>query len=624
MQTKWLTVILLKLCTPHQDAASVSLPLMHPLHILSQVRWTLNAGASARVLLTMVIAVGLCACTPERPRHVLREALGGAHYGGTYRINMIRGNPGGLDPVLISSKLADDLALQIYDRLITFDSTLSIVPELALRWEYDPKSLVYTFHLRTDVVFQDDPCFPEGRGRAMISRDVAYSLSRCCDPRTRSVAFWVFKDKVPGANEYFELRSDPSFQEPASHNGYHNIVPGFSCPDDSTFCIRLTKAYAPFLMQLANALGCVVPYEAVEYYKKDFFRHPVGTGAFRMRHWADDHEMLLERNPHYWKLDRHGNRLPFFDAIRVSFITDDKVQFQEFVAQNLDESFTIPTEMFGVLFDPETKTLRKNFDFVVQQKPAMLSWFIDFLCSKPPFDNVHLRRALAYSIDREKLVRFVLRNAPFAPALHGITPPVMPGYTIDSIPGFSFNPKRAREELRAAGFEDGSNVPELTLSVYPEPRLLQVAESIQHMIHENLNIRIKIQVLQFAQLLEMAEAGKLSMWGTRWYGDYPDVENYLALWDGSLVPKDSSQPSYPNSTRYVNPDMSTMLERAMAEPNIDQRYRYYYEAERSASIDAPSIMLFYEMHYRLLQPNVRNYPLDAMNRIQLKEAWFDS
>jgi peptide/nickel transport system substrate-binding protein len=100
------------------------------------------------------------------------------------------------------------------------------------------------------------------------------------------------------------------------------------------------------------------------------------------------------------------------------------------------------------------------------------------------------------------------------------------------------------------------------------------------------------------------------------------VENYLSLLDGSLVPTDSTQPSYPNSTRYNNNSMNTLLAKAVATVDDSTRLKLYTEAEKIATADAPCLLLFYEMHYRLLQPHVRNYPLDAMNRMYLKRVWF--
>ncbi|MBL7997122.1 MAG: ABC transporter substrate-binding protein [Candidatus Kapabacteria bacterium] len=552
---------------------------------------------------------------PERKTTALRPAKGGRNYGGYHRMNMIRGNPSGLDPVMITSTLADDIALQIYNRLISFDSSLNVVPELASSWDIRNNGTQYVFHLRSDVRFHNDVCFPKSAGRRMTAHDVVYSYKRCCDPTTKSAQFWVFKDKVIGANEYYAARREKRSQPDA--------IRGLYATNDTTVIIELTRPYAPFLMQLANALGCVVPREAVEYYGADFFRHPVGTGAFRLSAWNNDYQMTLARNPDYWEYDSDGNRLPYLDSIRISFVTDDKVQYQQFVSGELEESLGIPTEFFPIIYDTKTRTPRPLDNAVVQSKPAMLTWFIDFLCTKPPFNNVHLRRACSYSIDRERIVKFVLRNSPHSPATNGITPPVFPGYATDSIQGIQFNPRQALNELRLGGYANGSDVPPITLHIYPEPRLIQVAEAVQQMLSENLNIKMTIKVIQFAQLLDLAEKGDLMMWGTRWYGDYPDAENYLSLLDGSLVPTDNSQPSYPNSTRYNNTIASNLLARAVATTDITERNALYRNAEQRSIKDAPAILLFYEMHYRLLRPYICNYPLDPMNRIQLRYVWYD-
>lgn len=544
------------------------------------------------------------------------QAKDGKFYGGTFRLNMVRGNPNGLDPVIINSKLADDIALQIYDRLITFDSLLNVVPELANRWEISPDGKLYTFHLRTDAYFHDNKCFPNGKGRKLTARDVEYSLTRCCNPKTRSVHFWAFNERVVGAAEYNKAR--------LSGNNSPESVSGIRVMDDSTLQIELLRANAPFLLTLANSLGCVVPHEAVEYYGADFFQNPVGTGPFIFEKWEHDRQMNLRRNPVYWQHDKAGNQLPFYDNVAISFIKDDKVQLQEFSKGNLDECFTIPTEFFDNVVDNATRTPKPPYNkYIFQAKPAMCTWFLDFLCTKPPFNNADVRRAFSLAIDREKIVKYVLRNAPFAPAIHGITPPVMPNYPIDSIVGFGIDLPKAREYMAKAGYPNGKGFPVVTLHIYTEPRLVQVAEAVQKMLSEALNVRVEIKTIQFAELLSLAEQGNLNFWGTRWYGDYPDAENFINLLDGALVPKNETEPSYPNSTRYSNPIATVALNKAVASTDVVERSNYYRQAESLAMKDAPALMLFYEMHYRILQPNVRNYPLDAMARVVLKNSWFE-
>jgi len=562
----------------------------------------------------ILLLAGLFTGCPKQEQSTLRAAKDGKFYGGTYRINMVRGNPNGLDPVIINSKLADDLALQVYDRLISFDSSLNTIPELATHWEISPDGKLYRFHLRTDVYFHDNPCFPNGIGRRMVARDVEYSLTRCCDPGTRSVHFWAFKDRVVGATEYYTAQ----LEKRASGMS----VSGIRALNDSTLEIELVRPSAPFLLTLANSLGCVVPREAVEKYGADFFQNPVGTGPYIFEKWDHDRQMTMRRNPKYWQHDNAGNQLPFFDNVFVSFIKDDKIQLQEFSKGNLDECFTIPTEFLDNVMDAGRNAKPPYDKFIFQKQPAMCTWFLDFLCTKPPFSNVDVRRAFSLAIDREKIVRYVLRNAPYAPAIHGITPPVMPNYSIDSIPGFGLDLPKAREYMAKAGFPNGKGFPAVQLHIYPEPRLVQVAEAVQKMLDEALNVKVEIKTVQFAELLALAEQGKLNFWGTRWYGDYPDAENFINLLDGALVPKSDNEPSYPNSTRYSNPAASEALAKAVASTGIAERMSNYRTAETLAMKDAPAVMLFYEMHYRMLQPNVRNYPLDAMARVVLKHSWF--
>lgn len=556
---------------------------------------------------------------PQRP------GQGGKKYGGTFTINILRGNPKGLDPVLINSKHADDIASQVFDRLVDLNEKLEMTPEIARALpEISPDGRAYTFHLRNDVRFHDDSCFPGGKGRRLTAEDARYSFTRCCDPRTASVAYWAFQDKVKGATRYHDaIVASMSAKGGADSAATPAPIEGFVVVDDTTFRIELEKAYVPFLYYLVNSLGDIVPREAVEHYGKDFFRHPVGSGPFTFSNWVPDQELVLKRNPNYWGRDDKGNALPFLDELRFKFIKDDKVQFNEFLTGNLSESFGIPTERFTEVLDSARHPKPEFAKYQVQAAPAMLTWFLDFNNQMAPFNNADVRRAFNYAVDREKLVRFVLLNSPYAPAVHGLVPPVFNGYPIDSVKGYNYNPTEAKRLLAQAGYPDGKGFPEVTLHIYPEPRLNQVAQAVQEMLNTVLDVKVKIQIIEFPQLLEQAEGGKLAFWGTRWYGDYPDPETYLLLLNGELVPKSPGLPSYPNSSRYNNPAFSVDFNKAVATIDHVAQMKFYAEAEKLAIADAPILPLFYEMHYRLLQPDVRDYPLDAMARPDLKYVWFE-
>ena len=536
-------------------------------------------------------------------------------YGGIFRLNVLRGDPNGLDPVLVDSKHADDIASQVFDKLIDLDDSLKLVPELARSWEISDDGLFYTFHLRTDVRFQDDPCFSDGKGRMMTAEDVKYSLTRCCDPDQRTKAYWAFQGKVKGATEYFEA---------ALNKRRIDEVSGFRVLNDSTFRIELTEPYAPFIYLLVNSLGSTVPREAVEKYGQDFERHPVGTGPFRFDHWGQGVRVLLVRNPDYWGRDEAGHPYPYLDTISFTFKKDENTQFNSFETGQQDELFNIPTEQFQAIFNTETLELNPAFSqYQAQTVPAMLTWYFAFNNRKAPFTDANVRRAFNYAIDRARIVRFVLNNSPYAPGTHGLTPPVFPDYPIDSIQGYDYDPEQARQFLAAAGYADGQGFPPIAIHIYDEPRLRKVAEAIQDQLNKTLNVNLEIKQMAFPQLIDLAESGKIEFWGTRWYGDYPDPETYLNLLNGQIVPDDPTMPSNPNSSRYDSPEYNRLFNEAVRTIDYLARMLKYMQAEQVAMDDAPVMPLFYERHYRLLQPYVRGMKLDPMARYDLKGVWLD-
>jgi oligopeptide transport system substrate-binding protein len=360
------------------------------------------------LLICTIVVLGSCG---KEEQASLRPAQGGKKYGGRYTFNEIRGNPSSLDPIRMNSKVEDDIATNIYDHLLDNGSDLQITPELAKSYEISEDGLTYTFHLRTDAYFHDDPCFPNGKGRKFTAQDVKYTYERVCDPKSITSGFWIFQDIVQGANDYFN-------REALGKEGKTiTEVTGFKVINDSTFVTILSKPFAPFLQHLTTSFGFIVPKEAVDKYGKDFFKHPVGTGAFSFVHWKEDQEILMKRNPNYWERDEAGNKLPLLDEVKVTFIKDDKTLLASFERGLHDENFTLPTESFQIFITPDKKlTPTYEKKYVLQHITAMNSYFFDFLCTKPPFNNMALRRAFSFAVDREKIVKYVLKGAPHGPA----------------------------------------------------------------------------------------------------------------------------------------------------------------------------------------------------------------
>jgi len=384
------------------------------------------------VLTIFVLCTMINSCKKETAVS-MRTAQGGKKYGGRYTINEIRGNPSSMDPVRMNSKVEDDIATNIYDHLVDNSAKLLVEPELASSWEISPDGITYTFHLRTDAFFHDDPCFAGGKGRKFVAADAKYSLERVCDPTTLTSGYWVFQGSVQGADDYF-------MRDSLNKSG-KNItdVSGFQVVNDSTFVVKLVKLFAPFLEHLTTSFGFITAKEAVEKYGKDFFQHPVGTGAFVFDHWKPDEEILLKRNPHYWQKDAAGNQLPLLDEVRFTMVKDDKTLFANFERGVHDEDFTIPTESFQNIVTPEktltTEYAKKNYQ--LQHITAMNSYFIDILCTHPQYSNMALRRAMSFAVDRERIVKYVLKNMPHSAAHNGIVPPAFEQYPINDVHGIA-------------------------------------------------------------------------------------------------------------------------------------------------------------------------------------------
>ena len=544
---------------------------------------------------------------------------GGIKLGGSFTLNETE-NIRSLDPVGVNDVVSGHVAHQIYDLLVDLDSNLQLQPDLAYRWEISDDGMLYTFHLRKGVYFQDNACFPDGKGREMTAKDVKYSYDRIMDSRTGSLGFDYYKNYVEGAKEYIdEINKSVSENREPKING----VPGYTVKDDSTFQIKLTKPFGPFIFYTTLGFSYIVPHEAVEKYAKDFFQNPVGTGAFIFENWTPDLEINLKKNPNYWKVDEFGNRMPYVDHVKFRFIKDLSQQLLEFKNGNLDDSYRIPTELFKEIVTPDKKLTPEYSKYILQITPSLTIQYYGFLTSGKIFNNVKVRQAFNYAIDRDKIIKYVLNNQAAGPGVYGIVPPVMPNYDSKSIKGYSFDLDKAKELMKEAGYPNGAGFPEVTLQLNEGGgRNTQIAEAVQNQLKE-IGINVRLQILQFAQHLDNIDAGRVDFFRLGWIADYPDPENFLNLWYGKNVPSDPKEKSPLNSFRYQNKKYDELFEEAIKIIDIKERYKKYLEAEQLGVSEAPVLFIFYDEDYRLVQPWVRGYCLDPMHRINCRTLWLD-
>lgn len=578
----------------------------------------------SNTLAAVFCVLGLIACgggrdnAPGSGSSALKQAKGGIYYGGEYRNNEMA-ELRSLDPVGVNDATSHHIADQIYDNLISYDENLHLIPALAERWEIAPDGMSYTYYLRKGVYFHDDPCFPDGKGREFTAQDVKYSLTRVCDARTRTLGAEYFKDKVKGAAEYYAatIQAQKTSTEPSVKE-----VSGFVIVDPYTFRIDMVKPFAPFEYYLTLGVTLIHPREAVEKYQKDFFQHPVGTGPFQFISWTPERECILKRNPRYWQKDEQGNQLPYLEGIRFSFMKDLNNQFIECRNGNLEESYRIPSEFFKDVVDEQKNPKPEYQKYQVLHKPALSSQYYGMLCTGKMFSDKRLRQALNYGIDREQIVKYVLKGQSAGPGIHGLVPPQMVDYNGTTIKGYNYDLEKARALLTEAGYPGGKGL-EISLQLNNGGgRNLQVAEAIQAQLSKNLGIKVNLKQVEFARHLDEVDAGKVEFFRLGWIADYPDPETFLNLFFGKLVP-DPDRPSPINHTRYKNPAFDDILMQALSTTDRMKRMELYRQAEQIAINDAPIMVLMYDEDYRMLQKYVEGYKNNAMDKRMYKYVWFN-
>ena len=497
-----------------------------------------------------------------------------------------------LDPAFAKSQSVMWVDHQIYNTLVETDDNLNIVPSLARSWDISPDNLVFTFHLRNDVLFHDNPVFKNGVGRKLTAKDVEYSFKRIIDKNVASSGAWIFNNKINSAN-------------------------GFKTIDDTTFQLKLVKPFNPILGILSMQYCSVIPHEVVEKYGKDFRNHPCGTGPFQFMAWEEGQALILTKNKNYFERDSAGNALPYLDGIKISFYDNKATEFLEFQQGRLDFINDIDASFKDEVLTKKGE-LRKEWTgkIVLQKHPYLNIEYLGFLfdstndlLKNSPLKNKKIRQAINYGIDRKKMMLY-MRNSIGTAAESGFVPAGLPSFDSVAVIGYHYDQAKALQLLKEAGYPNGKGLPEIKLLTIP-----QYADLGSYIANELQQIGIKVQVeaIQKSLLLEQTSKSQALFFRGSWIADYPDAENYLSVFY-------SKNPAPPNYTRYKNYEFDVLYEKALSEKNDSVKMKFYQDADRYVINDAPVVPLWYDMVIHLVQPYVRAFQSNGLNLLELRRV----
>lgn len=482
----------------------------------------------------------------------------------------------------------------LFNGLVQLDDSLQVKPCIAKHWSISPDGLTYRFALRNDVYFHDDPAFSEGgKGRKVIARDIVYSFQRLLDEDWPKPGSWIFKDRVAADS-------------------------AFSSEGDSVFVLRLTTPFQPMLQILTMQYASIVPQEVCEVWGRDFRRHPVGTGPFRFKVWAENQALILVKNDHYFELDSAGQRLPYLDAVKTTFIGDRKTAFLEFKKGNLDYFFGLESSYINELLSPEgtlQPALADHFYFL--KNPYLNTEYLGIRIDKVgpnqippnPLQIKKIRQALNFGFDRSQLLG-TLRNNVGRPASSGFAPRGLPSFNDSAVQGYHFDPARSSRLLAEAGFPQGRNLPEITLLCNND--YLDLCTFIARQ-WEDLGVNVNIELTETALLRERMRNGQAPFFRASWIADYPDAESFLTC----FYSKNTAPPNY---THFNNRLYDQLYEASLKETETGRRFALYSAMEKILVEESPVIFLFYDETAQFASRAVSGLSRNAINLLSLKKV----
>lgn len=531
----------------------------------------------------------------------------GGVYGGVFNFNetqVVRT----LFPLAITLASEQHIASQVYEGLVRLDPrNLAVEPALAQSWAVDSSRTAYTFRLREDVRFHDDAAFPDGKGRALTAADVVHCLTSICEAGAGDAAFHLLQGKVKGADAYHA----------SGRQG--GEVEGIRALDAHTVLVTLVRPFPGFLQNLAVA-GCWIwPRELQAAYGNDLLRHAIGTGPFRLKAAQPEEAFVLERNPGYWEHDAQGRQLPYLDAVRITLVPEKDKEVAAFLKGRLSLVTELSLQSIGVLADSiDAHTGERRFN--VLSTPALAVQFYGFNLSKPPFNDVRVRRAFALALDKGKLVDSVLHGLA-VPAEHGLVAPGLSGYPYGQVPGIPFRPDSARKLLAAAGYPGGKGFPRVSLQVDDHGfGYRSLASMAQEMLGRELGVAITVSTVATKTYYDRVERGEALFWREGWVADLPDPENFLPLLYGKNAEPDTGKASTFNTTRYADPRFDSLYALALTRDKVAERMEDLAKAEGIAMRDVPVIPLYHERYIMLCAPNVEGLSINPMELLDLRRV----
>lgn len=486
---------------------------------------------------------------------------GGSDGGGAGKDTLVvavNAGPVDLDPHGTTDQNTYDVRYQIYEGLVYVDAAGEIQPQLATEWEWEnDTTLLMT--LRKDVTFQN--------GSAFTAEDVMYSLERA-------------------ANSSFTA-------------AYIEDVDLDACEitEDGNFRFVLTSPQSAFLSRLDRVM--MIDKETWEENGEEaMLESPIGTGAYKLTNWVSDDRVEFEAYSDYW-----GGE-PYFKNLTFRIIPESASRALEIEAGTVDVTLTLQAADVGILSE--------NQDVEIYTIPSYMITYLGFDCTKAPYDNVKVRQALSYALDRETICNLVYESLA-TPADAGRLSEVYWGYAGDEITHYTYDPEKAKELLAEAGYENGFDM-ELMLSEAEQDQI-DMSEIIQSQLSE-VGINVTIDVTENATYLDTIVEGGFDAFLCNSMGSSPDPGEAMK----SFI---STRPTWSNTTRYYNDELTAMIEKGQQTIDETEKRELFIEVQEIVNDECPWVFLVHNCASFAARSNIKGLNIYPSYAHFFKEAYMD-
>jgi len=525
-------------------------------------------------VITIFLAV-LILCIPVLSGCAEPEVPSVLTSGGT--LNLYGIDPITLDPAVSGEMTSHEYIVQLFSGLVCLDDNLEPVPDIARDWQISDGGRTYTFNLRENVRFHD--------GREVKAGDFKYSWERACNPATGSRVAATYLGDIVGTDRVLA--------------GEATEISGIEVIGDYTLRVSIDAPKSYFLYKLSYPTTFVVDRENVEE-GLNWWHHPNGTGPFKLKEWEENNLVVLEKNELYYG-----------ELARVQNVV---FQLWSGVPMRMYETGEIDVTDVSVLFIDRVMDEAGPFYSDLEVVPELSFSYIGFDKTKPPFDDINVRRAFTQAIDKDKLVSLVFRDL-VQPA-DGILPPGMPGYN-EGLVGLEYDAGAARELIESSKYGSVDALPPITITTSGWGGLISSElEAIIQEWRDNLGVDVAVRQLEPQRFLYNLQEEKDEMFYMGWIADYPHPQDFLDI---------LFHTGYENNfAEYSNPEVDNLLDMAAVEQDAEKSLELYQQAEQALVDDAACLPLWFGQNYLLVKPYVRDYKLTPMgfamlNKVSIEE-----